>query len=70
MSYFNPSEENKFFLGSCNFKLEIKWAQRQGNVERIQEVGMGGVLTEIFSQLNPFASKQFNLLLTVFSKIF
>lgn len=32
--------------------------------------GQEELLTEVFSQLNSFASEQFYLLLTIFSKIF
>lgn len=39
-------------------------------VKRQCDGGQEGLLTEVFSQLNSFTSKQFYLLLTIFSKIF
>lgn len=41
-----------------------------GTVKRQQSERQEEVLTEVFSQLNPFTSEQFNLLLTIFSEIF
>ena len=58
-----------------HFSVSLQWngeinGHGEGERKRQWDEGQAGLLTEVFSQLNSFASKQFYLLLTVFSKIF